>query len=383
MRSLMHTLIKQSLICAGALIWGTPSGAQETISMTNQPFEQEGIIYEIVNSPADDALTARVVGMALGQSESLTEVNIPAEIRHDGLNYPVGIIGISALSYLNCLESVTLPPSIVLIEPNFRSCPQLTHVVLPEGLTSYADGLSGSFHHCGALKTLELPSTLDNCGTVFLVSCGVTTLSFKSGTSFSSGSVCDLPDLEMLRFDGTIGIWEDCFSGLTKLQELDISKTDLKEIPLGCFSSCEALSTVFLPYGSELTISDGAFLGNPALKSVYCPQTVPPVIVKSVGEGQPEFGGAPGTEGELDKENCIIYVPTESVETYKAAPGWSAFRNIIGYKFASAEKVESDVIHNTDLSEIFFDLNGRIVPAPTHGIFIRCQGSSRIKVAIP
>jgi hypothetical protein len=38
----------------------------------------------------------------------------------------------------------------------------------------------------------------------------------------------------------------------------------------------------------------------------------------------------------VSKSGCILYVPNESIETYKSATGWSDFYNIQGFDPKSA-----------------------------------------------
>ena len=55
-----------------------------------------------------------------------------------------------------------------------------------------------------------------------------------------------------------------------------------------------------------MTIGDYGFNSSQALTSIICEAVTPPTC------GQDVFGG-------IDKSTCKLYVPSESVEAYKAA----------------------------------------------------------------
>ena len=66
---------------------------------------------------------------------------------------------------------------------------------------------------------------------------------------------------------------------------------------------------------SVTAIEKWAFEAIPTLTTVTCRATNPPTLDALAFEGSSNI--------------AHIYVPTESVETYKAATNWSAFANII------------------------------------------------------
>ena len=74
------------------------------------------------------------------------------------------------------------------------------------------------------------------------------------------------------------------------------------------FSSCTSLASVTIP-SSVTSIGTTAFSGCTGLTSVTSLNTTPPTIKTNT------FSDVPA--------DCAIYVPAASVDTYKAASGWS------------------------------------------------------------
>ena len=79
------------------------------------------------------------------------------------------------------------------------------------------------------------------------------------------------------------------------------------------FSNCTSLASITFP-NSVTNIGTQAFDNCPSLASITVEATNPPTL------GSYVFGYAP---------NQVIYVPAESVDTYKAASGWSSYASKI------------------------------------------------------
>lgn len=87
----------------------------------------------------------------------------------------------------------------------------------------------------------------------------------------------------------------------------------IEEIGGYAFAGLKHLASVTI--GDKITsIGDGAFYYCKNLKSVTCLATTPPTL---------------GSDAFNNTNDCPIYVPAESVETYKAANGWSTYASRI------------------------------------------------------
>jgi len=79
------------------------------------------------------------------------------------------------------------------------------------------------------------------------------------------------------------------------------------------FQYCSSLTEIIIP-SSVTSIGDGGFYSCNKLESITIMAATPPSL------GQQTFDNT---------NNSPIYVPSESVETYKAASGWSTYASRI------------------------------------------------------
>ena len=102
-------------------------------------------------------------------------------------------------------------------------------------------------------------------------------------------------------------IGESAFSYCSSLTSI-VLPSGITGIEMSAFNSCTNLASIDLP--STLTsIGLQVFSNCGRVASIICRATTPPTL------GSNAFGNIPST--------CAIYVPAESVDTYKAASGWS------------------------------------------------------------
>lgn len=84
-------------------------------------------------------------------------------------------------------------------------------------------------------------------------------------------------------------------------------------ISTNAFDGCFNLTSIEIP-SSVTSIGNYAFWGCSGLTSITCLATTPPTL---------------GSDVFYDTNNCPIYVPSGSVDTYKSASGWSAYASRI------------------------------------------------------
>ena len=181
-----------------------------------------------------------------------------------------GITSIGQNCFNNCvsLANITLSNSVTFIgKYAFKGCSSLTNITIPSGLTGINESC---FENCKSLTSIDLPSGLTTIGNSAFKNC----------------------------------------SGLTTVNIPD-SVTSLNHY---AFNNCKGLTTVTIPSGVT-SIGVYAFNGCTGLTSVTINATTPPTLSD--------------TSVFNNTNNCPIYVPSESVDTYKSTTNWSSYASRI------------------------------------------------------
>lgn len=177
-------------------------------------------------------------------------------------------IGNNAFSGFSGVGFVRIPNNVLTIGDNaFNSCSVMTECQIPYGTATIG---ANAFGGCTSLMYVDIPSTVTSIGDGAFGSC----LNFRY-TSIPSS---------------------------------------VTSIPNNCFYNCDGLSDIELP-SSITSIGDDAFAECSGLYSVTVYNTTPPTLGSNVFQN---------TNSDLK-----IYVPSSSVDTYKAASGWSSYASKI------------------------------------------------------
>lgn len=165
----------------------------------------------------------------------------------------------------------------------------ITSVSIPSGVTTIG---YGAFYYCTSLTSVTIPNSVTT----------IATSAFNYCTSLTS--------LTIPNSVTTIGGYAFQESGLTSVTV----PNSVTSIGNSAFSYCTSLTSVTI--GSGVTsIGDSAFDTCRYLTSVTVEATTPPTL------GSRAFASNAGTRK--------IYVPAESVETYKETSGWSTYASYI------------------------------------------------------
>ncbi len=243
---------------------------------------------------------------AFEECESLTSIQIPASVTEIGnsafaacsqlstVTFEAGTqlktIGSSAFECCSTLTSIIIPASVTEIGVSaFGYCSTLTSINIPDGVTSIGDY---AFQACSALTSIEIPAGVTDIGISAFDACRkLASVTFEAGSQLK-----------------TIGYYafQNC-STLTSIQ-IPASVT-----VIGSYAFRETdISSIEIP-ASVTEIGGYAFKDCRSLVTVHCRPVTPPEL------------------GDDVFYSSTIYVPSSSVEKYKKAKNWSAYKDhIIG-----------------------------------------------------
>lgn len=256
----------------------------------------------------------------------------------------------TGITAVNNLGSVTSFSDGTSVKGMFNACTKLTNVTLPSAFTSIG---SYSFYGCTALTSINFPSRLTKIGAMAFQNTKLTTIdlsttegnelliyndcfrgvttpmtiklpkdvTFSGGFQFAEqgGNTYNATTAETLSFDldislstaTTINACTFYRSRLTKITSLgSITTIAAASSSRGVFEGSTYLTEATLP--STLTsLGTRAFYGCTHLTTLTVLTTTPPTF---------------GSNALYNTTALVnIYVPAESVATYQAASGWSAF----------------------------------------------------------
>lgn len=282
--------------------------------------------YEDVTAEFDiDANTLTISGTgkftySLSDSLEKSDISIPDSLykRCTKMVFGDGITGIRSgfSSSFKKLESIVFSNTIVEIEGGnfstflgtklefppliktipggiFRSCPNLTELLLPEGLQTIE---GGTFGECSNLKNIVFPKSLvslssgafsgvkienieiGNTGVSFGSSSGITIPKCKNlivrGGTLSKSAISFLNGvLETVVLKGTVTFTDDCTFGpcSSTLKSVTL-ENGITVIPTSCFANCGKITEITIP-ASIINIGDNAFY-NTSLKNLVIPDGV-------------------------------------------------------------------------------------------------------------
>lgn len=199
-------------------------------------------------------------------------------------------IGQSAFNSFNRLSSVTIPNSVTVIGIRaFESCSSLTSINISNGVTSICDN---AFGNCSSITNITIPNSITSIGNHAFFNCTAMT-------------TCTIGNDSLLT---SIGL--QAFNNCSSLTNINIPN-GVTSISDSTFYNCSSLTNVIIT-NSVTGISNYAFEGCSSLISITVEAITPPIL----GDGA--FGNT---------NDCPIYVPAASVDTYKTT--WSTYADRI------------------------------------------------------
>ncbi len=325
------------------------------------------------------------IGNYLFAESNLTEIRIPNKVKRIGasafsncplksVNIPnsVTMIENSAFSACRWMKSATLGNSVKTIgEAAFSICPDLKTINLPASLQEigekafYEGGMEsviipaattkigdGAFRHCNNLTTLQVENgnkiydSRNNCNAVIETATGIliagcnSTVIPESVTKIGSEAFYGLKKIYSLSIPSSVTeIGNHAFFYCKNLREVNLPNS-VTRIEERAFCGCDSLETVVIP-NSVKYIGNSAFLHNKQLKTVTIGSGVTVIdewafkgldaatSITSKIEDVSKVKLGKAVFDEIDKQACTLYVPRGTAASYKAAPQWKDFKNIV------------------------------------------------------
>ena len=181
-------------------------------------------------------------------------------------------------------------------------------VTVPSSATidTYDDYVSQISGGGGGGDTTTLAKLIDRSITSIDIPSGVTSIGESAFNGCSSLTSCTIPN-------AVTSIGDNVFYNCSSLTSIVIPDS-VTSIGTYAFQNCRSLTTISIPTGVT-SIGMSAFNGCTSLTSITVEATTPPTLSSA--------------NAFNNTNNCPIYVPSESVDTYKAASRWSSLSSRI------------------------------------------------------
>lgn len=244
---------------------------------------------------------------------------IPSAVTYNDTTYTVTSIGERAFEMCAHLTGVTIPNSVTFIGHSaFSYCTSLTDIIIPESVTAMGGSV---FRRCSSLTSVTLPNSLTSLSTWLFYECAnltdVTLPESVSTIGTAAFSGChSLASVTIPESVDTIG--EQSFFGCESLLSVVIPNS-VTYIGNNAFNFCRNLMS--LTIGNSVThIGEYSFYNCSRLARIVSAAVNPPVL-----EGDSFY--TPSAFGRVDK-TIPLCVPSEAMQSYANARGWSEFTNI-------------------------------------------------------
>lgn len=316
------------------------------------------------------------IGSYAFQNSNLETIEFPADVRYIGVYsfsgtklkeviLPEGLVSLDdfCFSNNNFLEKISFPGSLERI-PRYAciECPKLHNVTLNYGNKVIDEQ---AFGRCPLLDNIDIPRSVDTIGKYAFYESGLVSFSFPSWIndySQSQGLFSGCKNLQEIYMDdnvtelGATTMFQDC----SALQKVRLSES-IKSLPQYLFKGCSSLQTLTLPENLE-TIEYACFEGTLGIKEMIIPKSVKriegnafvgsgirrmfiPYATEYIGNGllqntydveevhiqrtTPPGGAYSFSSPQIGPNTATLYVPTGSLEAYKADASWNVFSNIV------------------------------------------------------
>ena len=262
--------------------------------------------------------------------------------KYDSRNNCNAIIETETTTLIAGCKNTTIPYSVSSIgERAFVGQNTMTSIVIPNGVTSIC---YSAFSGCTKLTTITIPNSVETIGggafnnTAWyknqsdgLVYAGKVLYEYKG----------DMPeDTKIVVPDGVLGIAGGAFNNCTNLISITIPSS---VVSVGGYKSSHFWGTYEKGYIRTTDISAvDAFSRCANLKAIFCLNEVPPLSCSF----------------SMNANEGVVRVPKGSVEAYKEADGWKAYKDILKELIPGDANVDG-VVNIADIVEVVNAVEGK------------------------
>ena len=296
------------------------------------------------------------------ENTEITDLDIPNSVTSIGHNafqncygltsvtIPNSVTSIGSNAFAGCwyLTSVTIPNSVTSIEGwAFAACSSLTSVIIPNSVTIIG---RGTFQYCTGLTSVTIPNSVRNieneafnkCTSLTSVTIGTSVTSIRSQAfdncpSLTSVHISDLETWCNIYFEDSnsnpLHNAHHLYMGGEEVTNLVIPQ-NVTNINQFAFADCYELSSVTIP-NSVTSIGDEAFRNCTGLTSVTIGTSVTSIgksafydcgiLLEVISKIENPFDIGTNTFTDNTYYNATLYVPTGTIDKYKATEGWKKF----------------------------------------------------------
>lgn len=281
----------------------------DNLSKTNSPFRLSSL----------QEITLPETVYELGY-RAFDQCNYLAKVTNIG---KVRIFGMCCCQYLGSLVNNTTNEVITIKEFKGTICHFFNtslpkEIIIEEGITEIPDqSFAFSSTNFKNIKKITLPSTLKRINNAHAFQLQtITEINLPDGLEYigenSFISCYYIKEMNIPNSVETIGHY--AFKNMTSLEKINFPENPkFNTITNQVLNGCKKLKVITIP-ANVTTIEGNAFQNCTGLKEIYIKATTPPTLANANA-----FTGV----------TAKIYVPLESVETYKTASVWSGFADRI------------------------------------------------------
>lgn len=249
-------------------------------------------------------------------------------------------IGGSAFSHTKSITgAIEIPAGVKQIDGSAFARSGITGVTLPEGITTWGTGL---FAYCDSLRSVQLPKDIKRITNNMFEYCkSLRQIQIPDSVSEVGYAAFSNAALESVTLPDSLRTIESCAFQNTQLREFRVPDGFRGDPGSYTWQGCKRLKTIYLGKNQDYTL----------IESFTCLSGCDSLQLLRI------YAGTPPSCNQWYmgyRTKCVLEVPEDAVELYKAADTWKEFKEIRGF-------FQGDVLNDLDfavLQKLYRELDG-------------------------